>query len=220
MAINPILETLMPLIKGFSLALGPDYEVVLHDLKDPEHSILAIENGHISGRAVGAPLSEYARQMLRHAEESQSGENRHFVCNFLTRTADGKPIRSSTLYLRDHEDKIIGYLCINYDMTRAEIVKQLALSLTNIESQAPADGFPALCAGMLEDNLQTIRNHARKPLHMCSKAENMELIRQLDEEGFFLLKGAVETYAKEAGKTKYTIYLYLREVRRAKKLRT
>jgi predicted transcriptional regulator YheO len=35
----------------------------------------------------------------------------------------------------------------------------------------------------------------------------------LDDEGFFMLKGAVEALAEETGNTKYTIYSYLREVR-------
>lgn len=217
MALHPILETLKPLIKGLALALGPDCEVVLHDIADPDHSIVAIENGHISGRALGGPVTEYSLEMLHHAKESEA--DHPYICNFLTRTADGKPIRSSTLYLRDHSGNIVGYLCINYDMTRAEIAKQLAKSLTAIGEEdgdeAPESILP-MGSDILEQNLQLIRNHARKPLHLCSKAENLELIRTLDEEGFFLLKGAVESYAKEAGKTKYTIYLYLREVRKAR----
>ncbi len=216
MALHPILETLKPLVKGLSLALGPDCEVVLHDISNSEHTIVAIENGHISGRAVGAPASEYALEMLHHAKESEA--DRPYICNFLTRTADGKPIRSSTLYLRDQDGNIVGYLCINYDMTRAEIAKQLAKSLTAIDDEEAPETPSSLGADILEHNLQLIRNHARKPLHLCSKAENLELIRALDDEGFFLLKGAVESYAKEAGKTKYTIYLYLREVRKAKGL--
>lgn len=218
MALHPLLQALMPLIKGLSLTLGPDYEVVLHDLSSPDRSIVAIENGHISGRAIGEPLAEYALEMLQRAKAES---NRNYVCNFLSRTSDGKPIRSSTFYLRDTNGKIVGYLCLNYDMTRAEIVKQLAKSLTCIAE--PAGGAPAagvsLRSDMLEENLKHIRNHARKPLHLCTKAENLELIRVLDDEGFFMLKGAVESYAREAGKTKYTIYLYLRSVRREKERR-
>ena len=30
-------------------ALGPDYEVALHDLTDTNRSLIAIANGHISG---------------------------------------------------------------------------------------------------------------------------------------------------------------------------
>lgn len=215
MELHPLLQALLPLIKGLSEMLGPDYEVVLHDLSDHGSSIVAIENGHISGRAIGAPLAEYAVEML---ERARAEKDRNYVCNFLSRTSDGKPIRSSTFYLRDESGKIVGYLCINYDMTRAEIVKQLAKSLTRIAGGAqgiPTGGVP-LCADMLEENLRHIRNRARKPLHLCTKAENLELIRTLDDEGFFMLKGAVESYAKEAGKTKYTIYSYLRSVRSPK----
>ncbi|HPE37244.1 MAG TPA: PAS domain-containing protein, partial [Spirochaetales bacterium] len=47
---HPLLKAFLPLVKGLSIALGPDCEVVLHDVSDPAHSIVAIENGSISGR--------------------------------------------------------------------------------------------------------------------------------------------------------------------------
>ena len=40
--------------------LGPDYEIALHDAKKPSQSIVAIVNNHISGRDIGAPLTDWA----------------------------------------------------------------------------------------------------------------------------------------------------------------
>lgn len=36
-------------VKFLGSVLGPDYEVVLQDLSNKNHSVIAIENGHISG---------------------------------------------------------------------------------------------------------------------------------------------------------------------------
>jgi len=43
------------LAKAIAQQFGPNCEVVVHDLEsnDPESSIVAIENGHVSGRQVG-----------------------------------------------------------------------------------------------------------------------------------------------------------------------
>ena len=43
-------------------ALGKEYEVVLHDLTNPECSIVAIANGELSGRSIGGPVTDFAFQ--------------------------------------------------------------------------------------------------------------------------------------------------------------
>lgn len=49
------LQFLLTLAKGIASQFGPNCEVVVHDLatNDPERSIVAIENGHVTGRKVG-----------------------------------------------------------------------------------------------------------------------------------------------------------------------
>lgn len=51
-------------VKFLGSVLGPDYEVVLQDLSNKNHSVIAIENGHISGRTIGSPLTSAVFQML------------------------------------------------------------------------------------------------------------------------------------------------------------
>ena len=51
-------------VKFLGSVLGPDYEVVLQDLSNINHSVIAIENGHISGRTIGSPLTSAVFQML------------------------------------------------------------------------------------------------------------------------------------------------------------
>lgn len=58
-------QFLFPLIKGIAKALGPNCEVVLHDLYDVEHSLVAIENNHITGRKIGDPSTNLGLEVLR-----------------------------------------------------------------------------------------------------------------------------------------------------------
>ena len=48
-------QFLLTRAKGIASKFGPNCEVVVHDLatNDPERSIVAIENGHVTGRKVG-----------------------------------------------------------------------------------------------------------------------------------------------------------------------
>lgn len=214
MELHPVLQALKPVIKGLALAMGPDYEIVLHDIAEPDTSIIAIENSHVTGRKIGDPLTDYAMYLLKTSDQKK----KDFVANFLTRTKEGKRIRSSTLYLRDEDGRLIGYLCINYDMSKAEIIRNMVEQLVNVtgagtETIPREEEMPSTLEGLMERNLKLIRKLVGKPLHMSSKQEKLQAIKVLDDEGFFMLKGAVEALAEETGNTKYTIYSYLREVR-------
>lgn len=210
---HPLVRALVPLVKGLSIALGPDCEVVLHDVSDPEHSVVAIENGSISGRKVGDPLTDYGLFSLKTALSSDID----YLPNFLARTRDGRRMRCNTLFLRDEQRKIVGYLCLNYDMTRAEIARGLLETLTTIASPVYsehfADGTAAAGEDLLQRNLGLIRDLLGKPLHLLKRAERLEAIRHLEEKGFFLLKGSVEAFAQESGVSVFTVYRYLRETR-------
>lgn len=55
-------EDVMKLLAAFS---GPNCEVVLHDLSDPVHSVVRVENGEVTGRAVGQGLRHLVPNLLR-----------------------------------------------------------------------------------------------------------------------------------------------------------
>lgn len=58
-------EDVMKLLAAFS---GPNCEVVLHDLSDPVHSVVRVENGEVTGRAVGQGLRHLVPNLLRMPE--------------------------------------------------------------------------------------------------------------------------------------------------------
>lgn len=61
------LQFLFQLAKGIASQFGPNCEVVVHDLdsNDPESSIVAIENGQVTGRKVGDGPSHVVLETLR-----------------------------------------------------------------------------------------------------------------------------------------------------------
>ena len=79
---------------------------------DPERSIVAIENGHVTGRKGGG-------RALPCGSGSPRGnpEQLHDHLSYLTRTKDGKILKSTTIYIRDDDGAPIGIFGINYDIT-------------------------------------------------------------------------------------------------------
>lgn len=57
---SQLLQQYVKLTEFLGHTLGPDYEVALHDLTDRNRSIVAIANSHVSGRKLGAPLTNTA----------------------------------------------------------------------------------------------------------------------------------------------------------------
>ena len=59
--------------KGIATQFGSNCEVVVHDLsRHPDHSIVAIENGHVTGRAVGDGASHVVIEQMK--DESKMTE--------------------------------------------------------------------------------------------------------------------------------------------------
>ena len=63
--------------------------------KHPEHSIVIIENGHVTGRKVGDGASHVAMEQVRNADAQPMDH-----LSYLTKTPDGKILKSSTMYIR------------------------------------------------------------------------------------------------------------------------
>ena len=118
------IQRYMKLTEFLGSVLGPDYEVVLHDLGDADKSIIAIANGHVSGRTIGAPLTSVALQsIINHSYETQD-----YRLNYVG-VAGTKLLRSSTFFVKDEEGRLVGMLCINFDDSRYRELSDRILKL-------------------------------------------------------------------------------------------
>ena len=108
------LEALKQIAAGIAAQFGDKCEVVIHDVGGghPEHTIVHIENGHVSGRKVG----DGASQVVLDQFNSQNDHPKDHLC-YLTRTPDGKILKSSTLYIRNRRGAVTAIFSINYDVS-------------------------------------------------------------------------------------------------------
>ena len=107
------LDALRRIAHGLALQFGSNCEVVVHSLADCDidHSIVAIENGHVTGRKLGDGPSHVVLEAL------QQGDAVSDHLGYLTRTKDGKILKSSTIYLRGADGHLQYILAINFDIT-------------------------------------------------------------------------------------------------------
>jgi len=204
--------------------LGPYYEIALHDLQDPQHSLVAIANSHVSGRAIGAPLTEAALKFLQ--DDSLTASDCRL--NYTGFTAGGKTLRSSTFLIRE-QGQPAGMLCINFDDSKFKAVSESVLKLCHpdafvdsnfkfdearvLEKAADAqaerftpDGVAAAIARFAAEQ--------GVPAQGLPPARRRLLVRQLDQKGLFLVKGAVQEAAAALGVSQATIYRALSQARK------
>ena len=204
------------LAHALALQFGSGCEVVVHDLEaaDPSHSIVAIENGHVTGRKLGDGPSHVVLEALHAGEERL--EDR---LAYLTKTADGKILKSSTVFIRDEGGRTVGIFAVNYDITILRAMGDTIAEVVGTEPSAPREPEPIVrsVADLLDDLIEQSVQLVGTPVALMSKEEKVRAIRYLNDTGAFLITKSGPKVCKFFGISKYTLYNYLDEARSGEK---
>ncbi|WP_158168492.1 aminotransferase class V-fold PLP-dependent enzyme [Mycolicibacterium smegmatis] len=194
-ATHELLTSLVPAVHGLAAMLGPGNEVLLHDLSRLPDSIVAIA-GDLTGRTVGGPMTDLLLGLIRRGTTQD-------LINYRTNSPDGRPIRSSTLFLRDADGVAVGCLCVNSAMAET------------VAADAPEqpETFPRDIDSLQRFLIDRAIAKVGVPPEEMKKQHKAAVVRELDEAGFFLIRDSVEHVAGQLDVTRYTIYNYLTEVR-------
>ena len=206
---HPLLKRYIPIADMLNATFGEDCEVVLHDLADPEHSVVYVANGQVTGRALGQGIEHLVREVMQ-----ADGPEQDFAVNDYFHKG-GRLIRSSSLFIRDDAGKLIGAMCINLDTTK--ITQQIAFlqSLMPSPPKKETDNAPkdiSRVEGMVLSLIDNIL--AGCDVRLLTREERIEKIRFMQQRGIFQVKGSIEQVAKRLGITKVTVYSYLDELRK------
>ncbi|HIZ17621.1 MAG TPA: helix-turn-helix transcriptional regulator [Candidatus Olsenella stercoravium] len=200
------------LAHALALQFGSGCEVVVHDLEaaDPSHSIVAIENGHVTGRRLGDGPSHVVLEAL-HA----GGERLEDRLAYLTKTADGKILKSSTVFIRDDDGRAVGIFAVNYDITILRAMGDTIAEVVGTEPSAPREPEPIVrsVADLLDDLIEQSVQLVGTPVALMTKEEKVRAIRYLNDTGAFLITKSGPKVCKFFGISKYTLYNYLDEAR-------
>ena len=209
--IKPILAQYIPLAHMIAQTIGDDCEVVLHDLENPQQSVVYIVNNRVTGRQVGQSFDHLVPQVILSKKLDHD-----IVTNYYFHTADGRLIKSSTALLKDFGGKVVGALCINIDTTKISQQIEWLQSLMpgSAENAAPAEVSQEELTHVSEIVTDLIdKIIGNKDMARLRREEKLELIRFMDQRGIFLLKGAVDQVGSRMGISRVTVYSYIDEVR-------
>ncbi|MCP4113909.1 MAG: HTH domain-containing protein [Desulfobacteraceae bacterium] len=188
---------------------GPILEVIVHDLRRPEHSIIAIINGHITGRTVGDGTSDLGVLRLK-------GEVPDKIVSYANQSPTGEKLKSSTLAIRNSKGDLLGSFSLNLQTSYfdqfGKFIEQFISTQSNTYTPpkeqfylfTPREEIKSACQQFLVEN-----GLLGKPLN---KARKKEVILFLHNEGHLNKRGVVTIISEELGVSRNTIYRYLKEI--------
>lgn len=186
---------------------GNDCEIVIHDLtmNPNESSIILIENGHVSNRKVGDGPSSVVLEVLA----KDPAEVEDHLC-YLTEV-DGKILKSSTIFIRDDDGKIIGLFGINYDISRIIMLKNELQDMISVDSSKTEEytHIPQDVNGLLDDLIERAVKMIGRPVVYMTREDKIAAIKFLDTTGAFLITKSGDKVSNYFGISKFTMYSYL-----------
>ena len=214
-----LLERYKTLVEFLGAALGGDYEIVLHDLSEGNNSVVAIANGYISGRELGAPLTALGTRFLADKEYEQCD----FKVGYRGVSKRNGQLQCGTMFIKNEKGKVIGMLCINYDPSRGIRAANEVLALCGVPpvNPAPAEANPSqgselfatTIPDMVQEAIEQITGRAGLPSNRLTMDEKIRIVDSLQKSGLFHLKGAVGEVASQLNASEATIYRYLSKLR-------
>ena len=178
--------------------------------------IIAIANSHISGRKLGAPLTNMSLSILR----DKSYERMDYHLHYYSINVNGKDLRSSTFFIKD-SGELIGLLCINFDSSRYRELSARVMDLcgslltpgapsgTHLIVENDEHTYPSSIAGATASIVSSVIADYPVPVDRLTQDEKMEIKDALNRKGVFLLKGSVSHVARELHSSEASIYRYL-----------
>ena len=208
-------EKLFPLLGRIADAIvhtfGQHAEVAVHDMADPNKSLVYIA-GNVTGRSTGSPITNFGLKLLSLQEKGED------VFGYQTKYKDDSVV-SSTVCIKGDDNKIIGFLCINFDITQLIQVRE---SITGYGLQH-SDLFENRGASLADLTLNTIEStindvlaEMKKDPRLMTAKDRLAFIKRLNDHKFFSMKGAVMEVASVLRVSRYTIYNYLKKINAAK----
>lgn len=206
-----ILRSMEPIVDAIARIFGANCEVLLHSLEDLSNSVVKIANGHVTGRDVGAPVTDLAMRVMRDARTSQTD----VVGPYTTKTKDGRTLRSVTSVVRGITGRPIGIVCVNLDMSAPliDVVSDLLRETLSAGTGESPENFVTSSEELVHRSVGEVLRTIGSERKLSPVAKNKLIVGELLDRGIFDIRGAVEHVAKEMGLSKYTIYNYLRELR-------
>jgi predicted transcriptional regulator YheO len=188
---------------------APYLEVIIHDLQTPEHSIIAIFNNHITGRKIGDGTSDIGYKKLEDKLPDK-------IVNYNNQSPSGADLKSSSLTIRNRDDKIIGSMGLNFDLSSFVNVKEFFEIFTKTFTLDNLPKQEEFFRWTVKDEIQQALNKyiASHDLQgkVLNRKDKLNVVAYMKKDGHIKKKGAISILSEMLAITRPTLYKYIKEV--------
>lgn len=207
------LDRYIPVTEFIAEMMGPDTEVILYSVTD--RSVYYVINPMDEEMVVGSGLRSLERRFL----ENRLYDHESFVVNYRALSKHRNKLKSATLFLRGDNRQLIAMLTVNANVDRLVELRDMLNEM--VSGHRPYDNqhgtsfynsFEVSVEGIVSTTIRKELDKYKIPPDRLSQQEKIEIVRCLDQQGIFLVKGAIVEVAKSLQTTETTIYRYLNKL--------
>lgn len=195
-----LLAQMQQVAEGLGKTLAPFCEVVLHDLTQPEHAILAIHN-NLSGRDVGAPATELG--LARAADPAFE----QVIANYPNTFPDGRLAKSTSIGIKDSDGKYVAALCLNVDLTVFRSLNTMLTQFGSVDTAAAVNETMAPAgADAIRQRIDQFAARLGSTPRALKADQRKALMRELKECGLSDVRRAMDIVAAYLNVSRATVY--------------
>ncbi|WMI80126.1 helix-turn-helix transcriptional regulator [Anaerotignum sp. MB30-C6] len=184
-------------------------EVVIHNLENMDNSVMHIVNGHLSGRQVGAAISEVTLSFLNRMMAEPNFKHLHYFA----KNKRGENFKASISAIVGESGNIIGLFCLNmYLSSPLTALIQCMTPGENAKQENISETFVENTTELMLHALEEVKKCVYSNLAISSSNKNKEIVSILYQKGIFNLKDSVITIAEHLGISKNTVYMHIRNM--------
>jgi len=188
---------------------SPYLEVIVHDLTDPNQSITAIFNSHITGRKIGDGTSDIGYKKL-------SNDLPDKIVNYSNKSPSGVELKSSSLTIRNDDNKIIGSMGFNFDLSHfvniREFIDLFSKSVEMEELPKKEEFFMWSIKTEIQQALNKYLMMNKLQSKVLTKDDKLKVISYMKNKGYISKKGAKTIISDLLAISRPTLYKYLKEI--------
>ena len=203
----------LPVTKFIAEIMGPDTEVILYSVSD--RCVYHVINPRDDEMVVGSEMRALERSFL----ENRLYEREDFVVNYRALSKRKNKLKSATLFLRGDDRLPIAMLTVNANVDRLVELRDMLNEMVSghhpyddREGTSFYNSFDVSVEGIVSTTIQKELDKYKIPPDRLSQQEKLEIVRNLDQQGIFLVKGAIAELAGVLRTTETTIYRYLNKL--------
>ncbi|MBD0686555.1 MULTISPECIES: transcriptional regulator [unclassified Pseudomonas] len=194
-----LISQMEQIAEGLSQTFSPFCEVVLHDLRDPDHAILAIHN-NLSGRDVGDPATELGLARIADPAYPQ------IIANYPNQFKDGRQVKSTSIGIKDASGKYVAALCMNIDLSLFRGLQGMLDQFGSFSVDRQQETLESNGADTIRARIDQFAARLATTPRALKAADRRILLRELKEAGLLEIRKAMETVASHLGVSRATVY--------------